>query len=144
MDWNLEQQLAIRTLVAALLGGVIGLERLWQRREAGVRTYASVAMGACVFSLISQHIPGGDPARLAAGIVTGIGFLGAGAIVQRGAKAHGLTTAATIWVTAAIGTAVGFGLYGLSIVSTVVVVLILVAHYVPWLHPSDPPENRRE
>jgi putative Mg2+ transporter-C (MgtC) family protein len=101
-------------------------------------------MGACVFSLISQHIPGGDPARLAAGIVTGIGFLGAGAIVQRGAKAHGLTTAATIWVTAAIGTAVGFGLYGLSIVSTVVVVLILVAHYVPWLHPSDPPENRRE
>ena len=144
MDWNLEQQLAIRTLVAALLGGVIGLERLWQRREAGVRTYASVAMGACVFSLISQHIPGGDPARLAAGIVTGIGFLGAGAIVQRGAKAHGLTTAATIWVTAAIGTAVGFGLYGLSIVSTVIVVLILVAHYVPWLHPSDPPENRRE
>jgi putative Mg2+ transporter-C (MgtC) family protein len=144
MDWNLEQQLAIRTLVAALLGGVIGLERLWQRREAGVRTYASVAMGACVFSLISQHIPGGDPARLAAGIVTGIGFLGAGAIVQRGAKAHGLTTAATIWVTAAIGTAVGFGLYGLSIVSTIVVVLILVAHYVPWLHPSDPPENRRE
>ncbi len=144
MDWNLEQQLAVRTLVAALLGGVIGLERLWQRREAGVRTYASVAMGACIFSLISQHIPGADPARLAAGVVAGIGFLGAGAIVQRGSKAHGLTTAATIWVTAAIGTAVGFGLYGLSIVSTIVAFLILVAHYVPWLHPSDPPEKHSE
>ncbi len=76
MDWALELQLASRLIVATVLGGLIGLERLWHRREAGVRTYASVAMGACVFALVSQHIPGADPSRMAANIVTGVGFLG--------------------------------------------------------------------
>ena len=141
MDWSQEQLFAVRTLVAALLGGLIGLERLWQRREAGVRTYASVAMGACLFASISQNIPGADPARLAAGVVAGVGFLGAGVIMHSGGQPRGLTTAATIWVTAAIGTAVGFGMYLLAAISTVIAFLILAAHNINWLHPSEPDDE---
>ena len=142
MDWALELQLASRLIVATVLGGLIGLERLWHRREAGVRTYASVAMGACVFALVSQHIPGVDPSRMAANIVTGVGFLGAGIIMQNGNRAYGLTTAATIWATAAVGTGVGYGMYVLSSLSALIVFLILAAHHVPWLSPKH--ENSTE
>lgn len=137
MDWELELLLASRTLLATALGGLVGVERLWHRSEAGVRTYASVALGACVFALISQNIPGADPSRIASNIVVGIGFLGAGIILRRGERAHGLTSAATIWATAAIGTAVGFGMYVLSVLATVLVVAILAAHHVAWLHVPD-------
>ena len=133
MDWELELMLAMRTVVATVLGGLVGLERSFHRREAGVRTYASVAMGACVFALISQHIPGAEPSRMAANIVVGVGFLGAGIIIQNGARTFGLTTAATVWATAAIGTGVGFGMYVLSTLSTVILFLILAAHHLPWL-----------
>jgi len=133
MDWELEMQLASRLIVATVLGGLIGLERLWHRREAGVRTYASVAMGACVFALVSQHIPGADPSRMAANIVTGVGFLGAGIIMRNGNRTHGLTTAATIWATAAVGTGVGYGMYMLSSLAALIIFLILVAHHLPWL-----------
>lgn len=132
MDWQLELLFAGRTLAATVLGGVIGLERLMHESAAGARTYASVAMGACVFALISQHIPGAEPSRMAANIVVGVGFLGAGIIMQIGSKAFGLTTAATIWVTAAIGTAIGFGMYVLGVLATLIVVLILMAHHLPW------------
>lgn len=141
MDWELEMQLASRTIAATLLGGLIGLERLWHRREAGVRTYASVAMGACVFALISQHIPGAEPSRIAANIVVGVGFLGAGIIVRNGNRTHGLTTAATIWATAAVGTGMGYGMYILSSLAALIVFLILAAHHLPWLsseHEHDP------
>ena len=133
LDWELELQLASRTIFATVLGGLIGLERLWHRREAGVRTYASVAMGACVFALISQHIPGAEPSRMAANIVVGIGFLGAGIIMHNGNRAYGLTTAATIWATAAVGTGVGYGMYVLSSLAAIIVFLILAAHHLPWL-----------
>lgn len=141
MDWELEMQLASRTIAATLLGGLIGLERLWHRREAGVRTYASVAMGACVFALISQHMPGAEPSRIAANIVVGVGFLGAGIIVRNGNRTHGLTTAATIWATAAVGTGMGYGMYILSSLAALIVFLILAAHHLPWLsseHEHDP------
>ena len=133
MDWELEMQLASRLIVATVLGGLIGLERLWHRREAGVRTHASVAMGACVFALVSQHIPGADPSRMAANIVTGVGFLGAGIIMRNGNRTHGLTTAATIWATAAVGTGVGYGMYMLSSLAALIIFLIPVAHHLPWL-----------
>lgn len=133
MDWELELVLAGRTILATVLGGFIGLERLWHRREASVRTYAAVAMGSCVFALISQHIPGAEPSRLAANIVVGVGFLGAGIIIHNGNRTHGLTTAATVWATAAVGTGVGFGMYVLSTLSAVVVFLILASHHLPWL-----------
>jgi putative Mg2+ transporter-C (MgtC) family protein len=133
MDWQLELLFALRTVMATVLGGLIGLERLMHESPAGMRTYASVAMGACVFALISQHIPGAEPSRMAANIVVGIGFLGAGIIMQIGSKALGLTTAATIWVTAAVGTAVGFGMYVLATLATLIVIAILVAHHLPWI-----------
>jgi putative Mg2+ transporter-C (MgtC) family protein len=146
MDWQLELLFAGRTLGATLLGGIIGLERLFHDSAAGVRTYASVAMGACVFALISQHIPGAAPARMASNIVVGVGFLGAGIIMQVGNKAFGLTTAATIWVTAAIGTAIGFGMYVLGGLATLIVVLILLGHHLSWFRPKsggtgDPPKS---
>lgn len=143
MDWELEFMLAMRTVVATVLGGLVGLERSFHRREAGVRTYASVAMGACVFALISQHIPGADPSRMAANIVVGVGFLGAGIIIQNGARTYGLTTAATVWATAAIGTAVGFGMYVLSALCTAILFLILASHHLPWFGAkSDPSDDR--
>jgi putative Mg2+ transporter-C (MgtC) family protein len=132
MDWELEVMLAIRTVLATVFGGLVGLERSFRRREAGVRTYASVAMGACVFALISQHIPGAEPSRMAANIVVGVGFLGAGIIIQDGARTYGLTTAASVWATAAIGTGVGYGMYVLSALCTVMLFLILAAPHTPW------------
>lgn len=132
MDWELELMLGLRTVVATLLGGLVGLERSLHGREAGARTYASVAMGACVFALISQHIPGADPSRMAANIVAGVGFLGAGIIIQNGTRTYGLTTAASVWATAAIGTGVGFGMYALSALCTVLLFLILASHHLPW------------
>ncbi|MGH2677187.1 MAG: MgtC/SapB family protein, partial [Actinomycetota bacterium] len=111
-------ELALRLLGAALLGGVIGLEREVRDQPAGFRTHMLVALGSCLFTLISaygfgafQGDPGVpyDPTRIAAQIVTGIGFLGAGAIIRSGMSVRGLTTAASLWVVAAIGMAVGAG-----------------------------------
>ena len=130
MDWKLELMFAVRVLVAAVLGGFIGWEREWHGREAGIRTYASVALGSCVFALVSSHIPGADPSRLAANIVTGVGFLGAGIILRDRGRTVGLTTAATIWATAAVGTAVGFGMYLLATLTAVIVFGVLAAHHL--------------
>lgn len=131
MDWELELILAMRTVIATVLGGLVGLERMIHQREASIRTYAAVSMGACVFALISQHIPGAEPSRIAANIVVGIGFLGAGIIMQDSGKTIGLTTAATVWATAAIGTAVGFGMYVLATLSAAIAFLILASHHLP-------------
>ncbi|WP_430453293.1 MgtC/SapB family protein [Rhodopirellula europaea] len=131
MDWKIELMFAVRALIAAALGGFIGWEREWHGREAGIRTYASVALGSCVFALISSHIPGADPSRLAANIVTGVGFLGAGIILRDKGQTVGLTTAATVWSTAAVGTAVGFGMYPLAILTALIVFGVLAAHHLP-------------
>lgn len=136
MDWKLELMFAVRALVAAVLGGFIGWEREWHGREAGIRTYASVALGSCVFALISSHIPGAEPSRLAANIVTGVGFLGAGIILRERGRTVGLTTAATIWSTAAVGTAVGFGMYLLATLTSLIIFGVLAAHHFPGWNKS--------
>ena len=115
-----------RLLLAAVLGGAIGAERELNDQAAGLRTHMLLTIGACLFTLISaygfgQGI-GTDPSRLAAQIVTGIGFLGGGAIVRHGLTVKGLTTAASIWATASVGVAVGAGSYVLGIGGAVLVV----------------------
>ena len=118
--------LALRVLVAGLLGAALGMEREWRGKEAGLRTNTLIAMGSAMFSAMSLTF-GGDPARIAAQIVTGVGFLGAGAIMRTGASVHGLTTAAMIWVNAAIGMAAGSGHVRLAAASTVIVLFAMIA-----------------
>jgi putative Mg2+ transporter-C (MgtC) family protein len=113
MDWNLELLLAGRVIFAAVLGGIIGWERENRDRDAGVRTYMAVAVGSCTFSIVSQYVTG-DPSRIAAQVVTGMGFIGAGVILQVRGRVQGLTTAATLWATAAVGMAAAFGMYMLA------------------------------
>ncbi|MEQ8791088.1 MAG: MgtC/SapB family protein [Pirellulaceae bacterium] len=131
MDWQLELMYALRATIAAVLGGFIGWERQWHGREAGIRTYASVALGSCVFALVSSHIPGAEPSRLAANIVTGVGFLGAGIILREHGRTIGLTTAATVWTSAAVGTAVGFGMYPLAVLTSLIIFGVLAVHHIP-------------
>jgi putative Mg2+ transporter-C (MgtC) family protein len=124
-DWELTQRL----LLAALLGSILGVEREWRNKDAGLRTNILIAVGSALFTLMSIELPGpgtGDPGRVAAQIVTGIGFLGAGAIMQRNGGVQGLTTAATIWVNAAVGVAAGGGEYHLAIIATMVTVGVLL------------------
>jgi putative Mg2+ transporter-C (MgtC) family protein len=114
--------------VALLLGAAVGLERTRRRHAAGFRTMAMVCVGSCLFTLLGAEILGGrtDPTRIAAQVVTGIGFLGAGAILRGSDGIRGLTTAATIWVTAAIGMAAGFGLYVIAVGTTALILLALI------------------
>jgi putative Mg2+ transporter-C (MgtC) family protein len=135
MDWNAEALMALRTVIAALLGGLIGWEREQHGREAGIRTYAAVALGACVFGLVSSHVTGAtDPTRIAAGVVTGVGFLGAGVILREQGRVAGLTTAATIWATASVGLAVAYGMYVLGVLATLIIFALLALHHLPAWH----------
>lgn len=132
MDWKVEALMALRVVVAAALGAFIGWERERHGREAGVRTYGAVALGACAFALISTHVTGGsNPHVIAAGVVTGIGFLGAGVILRGAGAIVGLTTAATLWTTASVGLAVGYGMYTLGVLVSLVVFGLLAAHHAP-------------
>ncbi|MGA3086619.1 MAG: MgtC/SapB family protein [Thermodesulfobacteriota bacterium] len=118
-----EMEMTLRLLVAATLGFVIGLQREWKEKPAGVRTLTLISVGSALFAIISEMgFIGGDPSRIAAGIVTGIGFLGAGAILHRQGGVEGQTTAAAIWATAGIGLAVGAGLYLIAIVVAAITV----------------------
>ncbi|MDD8012692.1 MAG: MgtC/SapB family protein [Acidobacteriota bacterium] len=125
----MDLHIILKILLAAMLGGIIGLERELAHKEAGLRTNILIAIGSALITVLSFKIaamtPGADPARLAAQIVSGIGFLGAGAIIQARFAVHGLTTAATIWTVAAIGIAVGCGFYLLAFIVTVFVVIVL-------------------
>ncbi len=114
--------------LAAFLGLLVGAERRLAHKFAGMRTHALVAMGSALFSTISFALPnaGVDPTRIAAQVVTGIGFLGAGLIVFQDSKVRGLTTAAGIWSVAAIGMAVGFRLYAVAIFATVLTLLVFM------------------
>jgi putative Mg2+ transporter-C (MgtC) family protein len=115
-----------RLVLAAFLGLVIGLERELGGQPAGERTHALASLGAAAFGLISLlSFPAGDQARVAAGVVTGLGFLGAGMILKRDDRVQGLTTAAGIWAVGAIGLAIGAGLYLLGIVTALLVGVIL-------------------
>lgn len=136
MDWNAEMLMALRVLAATALGGFVGWERERHGREAGVRTYGAVALGACVFTLISTHITGGNnPHVIAAGVVTGVGFLGAGVIMKDQGSVVGLTTAATLWATASVGLAIGYGMYTLGVLVSSIVFGLQAAHHIPgWKH----------
>jgi putative Mg2+ transporter-C (MgtC) family protein len=126
----------LRLALAAALGGVVGMERELREREAGLRTHLLVSLGSALFTIVSAYgfhaflssgasVVRADPTRIAAQIVTGIGFLGAGAIIRQGFSVRGLTTAATLWVVAAIGLAVGAGYYSGALITTAVVLFSL-------------------
>jgi putative Mg2+ transporter-C (MgtC) family protein len=122
-------ELIKRLCLSAALGAILGFEREWRQKYAGLRTNILIAIGSTLFTLMSIDLSvssGGDPTRVAAQIVTGIGFLGAGAIMRTGGGVRGLTTAAMIWVNAAIGVAVGGGEYRLALIATGVTLLVLV------------------
>ncbi len=126
---SIELEMVLRILMAAALGAIIGYQRERAGKSAGLRTVVLVCVGAALFTMASIYGfgAGADPSRVAAGIVIGIGFLGAGAIMRReGSHIEGLTTAATIWVMAAIGLAIGAGLYIVSLVSTGVALIVLL------------------
>lgn len=124
MDFNV--YIIERVIFAAILGALIGYERETADKPAGLRTHTLLAVGATVFTILSyEAFPGSDPARIAAGIVAGIGFIGAGVIMQHENKIVGVTTAASLWVTASIGMAVGAGYYFLSIIATVITYIVL-------------------
>ena len=129
---SLALQLVIRVMAAAVLGAAIGYERDVRTKSAGIRTHVLVALGSALFMIISiygfKDVKQFDAARVAAGVVTGIGFLGGGIIIKL-QKSHiiGLTTAAGLWVTAAIGLAVGCGMFELGILCTVVTIICLEA-----------------
>ncbi len=118
----------IRLLAATAAGGALGLERESNNKSAGLRTHTLVAVSACIFTLISIRIVDsggtGDPSRVVGQIVTGIGFLGAGVILHRGANVQGLTTAATIWSSAALGCLSAFGFYWELAFATVLIIFI--------------------
>jgi len=133
-------RITVRLVLAAILGGVLGYERELKRRSAGVRTHMLVAVGAALFVIgpMQSGMPIEDMSRVLQGIVQGIGFLGAGAIMVRTAQhlVEGLTTAASIWATAAIGIIAGLGLEATALLSTAVVLVILAV--VPLILPKPP------
>jgi putative Mg2+ transporter-C (MgtC) family protein len=123
----------VRLALAAVLGGAVGLEREYRHKPAGLRTNMLIALGSALFSILSVELGAGagSPDRIAAQVVTGIGFLGAGAILRSGDHIHGLTTAATIWVNAAIGMAAGLGSYTVATVAAGITLVVLVL--LPWM-----------
>jgi putative Mg2+ transporter-C (MgtC) family protein len=130
MDVSTGDQLEIlgRLILAGFLGGLIGLEREVRGYPAGIRTIALVALGSCLFTDVSTLLGGDD--RVAAQIVTGIGFLGAGVIFREGYTVRGITTAATIWSAAAVGMAIGIELYVVGVLGAIVIFLVLEARPV--------------
>jgi len=132
---NPEIQILFRLVLAVVLGAVVGLEREYKGKEAGLQTYSLVTLGAALFTVISYNLfdffagKAGisfDPSRVILAVATGIGFIGAGVIIYRELHVEGLTTAAGLWMTAAIGVAVGAGLYFLSIFATLLATCILI------------------
>ena len=126
-------QIALRLLCAMLVGAMIGLEREFTHRPAGLRTHILVALGACVASIIGEMLyvqysqlgATPDPARLSAQVITGVGFLGAGTIMKEGVNVKGLTTAASVWAVACLGIAAGFGYYALALLGMLFIMITL-------------------
>src|SRR5262245_33006189 len=126
---------AIAMIVSTVLGGLVGLERQMGRKPAGLRTHVLVCLGSTLFVLITAHAIQGprpegvnvnwDPTRIIHGIITGVGFLGAGSIMRRDGDVYGLTTAASIWMAAGIGVAVGVRAWGLAVLGTVLALIVL-------------------
>lgn len=144
MSLFIQAQIVIQLVFAALLSTLIGVDRESRNQPAGVRTHMLVGVGACLFTALSINAFSGDPGRVAAQIVTGIGFLGAGTIIQRHGYPHHLTTAASIWATAAVGMAVGVGAWFLALGAALIIWIVLVVVRVftksEKSHP-EPPTN---
>jgi len=143
--WSHSQELEmiLRILFACLLGGILGWER--ERHgiySAGIRTYSAIALGACVFGIISLFIAH-DPTHVAANVITGIGFLGGGIIFRHeGHYVAGVTTAATLWAAAAIGLSIAYGMYLIAVGTTILVYLLLYLPRLPWWHKISHPRHR--
>lgn len=143
---NYPVDILIRMLMASLLGGMIGLERDMHGRAAGLRTHILVSLGAAIFTILSETIAHNatasgftsDPGRIAAQIVTGIGFLGAGVIIKVGVNIRGLTTAACLWTAAAIGMAAGSGHYVIAVTAALIAMFgLVIMKLVERLYPKD-------
>ena len=121
-----------KLFLSLVLGGIVGIERKRKGQMAGVRTFALICMGSTLAMIVSAYIPiiynlkVGDPARVAAQVISGVGFLGAGAILQNKGSIRGLTTAAGIWIVAALGLAIGVGLYWIAIITTAFILFTLI------------------
>ena len=148
----MQLELGLRMTLGLVLGAIIGFERELHRQPAGFRTHSLVALGAALFTIVSAHGfvgPLVDPTRIAAQIVSGIGFIGAGTILQHRGSIRGLTTAASLWSVAAIGTAAGAGLHVMAVVGTMLILVVLalldrVEAFVTrrlGLHPDRAPES---
>ena len=141
----------LKLLLALALGAVLGTERaILAKQAAGMRTFGLVALSACLFILMSNYVDTAylglvnfQPLQLAAGVVTGIGFIGAGLIIFRGDTVHGVTTAAALWIATAIGMAVGFGMYAVAIFTTLLALLIFTGmwfleyHFKHWFEEKE-------
>lgn len=125
--------LILKLILALVLGMLVGAERFWVHKEAGMKTHAMVSLGSALFIIISEMIvvkyfdtASFDPTRIASQIIVGIGFLGAGSIILHGSRLTGLTTAGGLWVTAGIGMATGFGFFALATIVTVLILFVLI------------------
>jgi putative Mg2+ transporter-C (MgtC) family protein len=127
-------EMFFRVIFACILGCIIGWERERHRNivSAGIRTYGAISMGACAFGIVGLYIAHDDPSRVAAQVVTGIGFLGGGIIFRQGDYVTGLTTAATLWATAAVGLAVSVGMYLVSVLTSILIFLLLYLPRMSW------------
>lgn len=151
-----QAELVVRVALAIVAGGIIGLERQWHRKPAGLRTHMMVSLGAAVFTLIALRVEidaasSGidavrlDPLRYVAGLVGGLGFLGAGTIIQSRGSVHGLTTAASVWTAGALGAACGGGYYliaGVAVGASILVLLIFGVLEYRFGLDRDPPDQR--
>ncbi len=139
MDISIYFEEAAQVSVAFVVGAVIGLEREFRSKPAGFRTMILICVGSCLYTILSKEAGGGSSDRIASNIVTGIGFIGAGVIFKEGITVNGLTTAALIWITAALGMAIGFHNYPLAILVSSMVVIVLfvlepVQRFINKLH----------
>ena len=138
-------ELALRVLLSLLFGALVGIERQWHHKNAGLKTNTLVAIGATAFALVSERGfgPNSNPAQVAAGVVTGIGFIGAGVIARRGASVQGINSAATLWATASMGLAIGTGYYRLAVIllAAVLSIQFLLRSAANWIDKRSGPVN---
>ena len=121
----MDSEILLRFVLAVTWGGLVGIEREYHSKSAGFRTMIMISIGACFFTIISQKLGADNPDRLAAGIVTGVGFLGAGVIFRGDNRVSGITTAATIWTVAAVGMGIGAGFYFAAACASLLILVVL-------------------
>ena len=139
MNFSVDLEIGLRLIISFALGAAIGLEREYNSKAAGLRTMIMICLGSTIFTELSMIIGGANPDRVAANILTGVGFLGAGVIFKDGLSVSGITTATIIWISAALGMAVGAGEYFIAVVSTGVIIIVLsffnkIQHLVEKIH----------